>query len=103
MVVAVLVTASLFAQEPAARGSFADLPGVRLWFTDTGGSGQPIVLLHAATGTTESWAPQIEAFAKAGYRVVAFDPAAGAGPFRCQGPDRSRGRPRRISMRWCRT
>src|SRR5262245_23289592 len=69
-----LTTFSLGAQAPPPRGAFADLPGVRLWFTDTGGSGQPIVLLHAATGTTESWAPQVEAFSKAGYRVVAFDP-----------------------------
>jgi pimeloyl-ACP methyl ester carboxylesterase len=69
-----LATVSLSAQAPSPRGGFADLPGVRLWFTDTGGNGQPIVLLHAATGTTESWAPQIEAFAKAGYRVIAFDP-----------------------------
>jgi pimeloyl-ACP methyl ester carboxylesterase len=57
----------------AADGTHADLPGVRLWFTDTGGSGQPLVLLHANTGTATSWEPQIEAFAKAGYRVIAFD------------------------------
>jgi pimeloyl-ACP methyl ester carboxylesterase len=44
-----------------------------LWLTDTGGSGEPIVLLHANTGTSEIWEPQIEAFAKAGYRVIAFD------------------------------
>jgi pimeloyl-ACP methyl ester carboxylesterase len=49
------------------------LPGVRLWFTDTGGNGDPIVLLHANTGTSEIWEPQIEAFSKGGYRVIAFD------------------------------
>ena len=49
------------------------MPGVRLWFTDTGGSGEPIVLMHAITGTSESWEPQIAAFSKAGYRVIAFD------------------------------
>jgi pimeloyl-ACP methyl ester carboxylesterase len=49
------------------------LPGVRLWFTDTGGNGEPVVLLHANTGTSEIWEPQIEAFSKAGYRVIAFD------------------------------
>ena len=58
---------------PASRREFASLPGVRLWFTDTGGSGEPIVLMHAITGTSESWAPQIGAFSKAGYRVIAFD------------------------------
>jgi pimeloyl-ACP methyl ester carboxylesterase len=46
---------------------------VRLWFTDTGGTGEPIVLMHAITGTSESWAPQIDAFSRAGYRVIAFD------------------------------
>jgi len=49
------------------------LPGVRLWFTDTGGNGEPVVLMHAITGTSESWAAQLDAFSKAGYRVIAFD------------------------------
>jgi pimeloyl-ACP methyl ester carboxylesterase len=54
-------------------GRHADLPGVRLWFTDTGGDGVPIVLLHANTGTSQSWDVQAAAFAAQGYRVVAFD------------------------------
>ena len=54
-------------------GIHADLPGVKLWFTDTGGSGAPIVLLHPNTGTVEIWQPQIAALAAAGYRVIAFD------------------------------
>jgi pimeloyl-ACP methyl ester carboxylesterase len=58
---------------PPPRSELAPLPGVRLWFTDTGGRGEPIVLMHAITGTSESWAIQIQAFAKAGYRVIAFD------------------------------
>ena len=29
--------------------------------------------MHAITGTSESWAQQIDAFATAGYRVIAFD------------------------------
>jgi pimeloyl-ACP methyl ester carboxylesterase len=66
---------SLAAQraEPPARQAFADLPGVRLWFSDTGGNGEPVVLMHAITGTSEVWQPQIEALAAVGYRVVAFD------------------------------
>jgi pimeloyl-ACP methyl ester carboxylesterase len=44
-----------------------------LWFTDTGGNGEPIVLLHANTGTSEIWEPQVAAFSKAGYRVITFD------------------------------
>jgi len=58
---------------PQPRRELAPVPGVRLWFTDTGGTGEPIVLMHAITGTSESWAPQIEALSKAGYRVIAYD------------------------------
>jgi pimeloyl-ACP methyl ester carboxylesterase len=54
-------------------GQYAELPGVRLWFTDSGGAGVPVVLLHANTGTSASWEPQAAAFSKAGYRVIAFD------------------------------
>ena len=60
-------------KSPAPRHELAALPGVRLWFTDTGGNGEPVVLLHANTGTSESWEPQIDALGKAGYRVIAFD------------------------------
>ncbi|MGH9253569.1 MAG: alpha/beta fold hydrolase [Vicinamibacterales bacterium] len=75
---------------PPARRDFANLPGVRLWFTDTGGNGEPVVLMHANTGTSEAWEPQVTALSKAGYRVIAFDrrgwgrseadPATGAQP-----------------------
>jgi pimeloyl-ACP methyl ester carboxylesterase len=58
---------------PPARQALADLPGVSLWFTDTGGRGEPVVLLHANTGTSETWAPQVAGLSKAGYRVIAFD------------------------------
>lgn len=61
------------APAPQIAGRHAELPGVKLWFTDTGGSGTPIVLLHANTGTSAEWAAQSVAFAQAGYRVVAFD------------------------------
>ncbi len=54
-------------------GRHADLPGVKLWFTDSGGDGVPIVLLHANTGTSESWDVQAADFAAQGYRVIAFD------------------------------
>lgn len=61
---------------PAAHaddGAFVELPNVRLWVTDTGGSGEPVVLLHANTGNSQSWQKQIPAFAQAGYRVIAID------------------------------
>ena len=53
--------------------SYADLPGVRLWYTDSGGDGPPLVLLHANTGNVETWEPNAPAFLAEGYRVVAFD------------------------------
>lgn len=59
------------AAEP--KGAHASLPGVKLWYLDTGGNGVPIVLLHANTGTSSNWTKQIDAFASAGYRVIAFD------------------------------
>jgi pimeloyl-ACP methyl ester carboxylesterase len=54
-------------------GTHAVLPGVRLWYTDTGGDGVPLVLLHANTGTVAAWQYQVPAFVAAGYRVIAFD------------------------------
>ncbi len=59
--------------ESPASGAYAELPGVKLWFTDSGGDGTPIVLLHANTGTSAAWAGQVEGFSRAGYRVIAFD------------------------------
>src|SRR5215472_12735509 len=61
---------------PAARAEeerFIELPNVKLWVTDTGGRGEPVILLHANTGTAESWQKQIPALSAAGYRVIAID------------------------------
>jgi pimeloyl-ACP methyl ester carboxylesterase len=58
---------------PAAREAYATLPGARLWYSDTGGSGVPVVFMHAATGSSRVWEYQIPAFTQAGYRVIAFD------------------------------
>ena len=71
-----LLTALLVAgpvQATETSGAYASLPGVKLWYTDTGGRGVPIVLLHANTGTSANWTRQNEAFSRAGYRVIAFD------------------------------
>ena len=54
-------------------GAYAELPGVKLWFTDSGGTGAPLILLHANTGTSAVWASQVTGFSRAGYRVIAFD------------------------------
>jgi pimeloyl-ACP methyl ester carboxylesterase len=52
---------------------YADLPGVRLWYTDSGGSGVAVILLHANTGNADNWQPNIPGFIEAGYRVITFD------------------------------
>jgi pimeloyl-ACP methyl ester carboxylesterase len=56
-----------------ANGAHAALAGVKLWFTDSGGVGVPIILLHPNTGNTAIWDKQTAAFAQAGYRVIAYD------------------------------
>jgi pimeloyl-ACP methyl ester carboxylesterase len=54
-------------------GVFVDLPNAKLWVTDSGGTGDPIILMHANTGTSENWQKQTPALVQAGYRVIAFD------------------------------
>ncbi len=49
------------------------LPGVDLYFEDTGGPGTPVVFLHALTGTADSWVYQVPAFTAAGYRCITYD------------------------------
>lgn len=62
----------LSGQTPALE-TYAAVPGARIFYIDTGGSGVPVVLLHAATGSSRVWEYQIPPFTKAGYRVIAFD------------------------------
>ena len=67
-------SASTSAQSGAPeRETLAALPGVKIWYRDTGGSGVPVVFLHAATGSSRVWEYQIPAFTKAGFRVIAYD------------------------------
>jgi pimeloyl-ACP methyl ester carboxylesterase len=70
--------ATLSAQTPVSaesvvREGYASVPGARIFYRDSGGNGVPLVLLHAATGSSRVWEYQIPAFAAAGYRVIAFD------------------------------
>jgi pimeloyl-ACP methyl ester carboxylesterase len=62
---------ALPAPVPAKEG-LATLPDTHLWYWDTGGNGPAIVLLHPATGSGLIWGYQQPAFAKAGYRVIAY-------------------------------
>ena len=58
-------------QVPVAEG-LLDAPGAQLWYWDTGGKGEAVVLLHPATGSGATWGYQQPALAKAGYRVIAY-------------------------------
>ena len=71
LIAACLLALSITATEQ--RETHADLPGVRLWYTDTGGAGEAVVFLHANTGSSRVWEYQIPAFVARGYRVIAYD------------------------------
>ncbi|HEX5282326.1 MAG TPA: alpha/beta hydrolase [Micropepsaceae bacterium] len=58
-------------QVPAKEG-LALLSATRLWYWDTGGTGQPVVFLHPATGSSQIWGYQQPVFAAAGYRVIGY-------------------------------
>jgi pimeloyl-ACP methyl ester carboxylesterase len=68
-------------QAPVTEG-VAQLPDAKLWFWDTGGSGEPVVLLHPASGSALIWGYQQPAFARAGYRVISYSRPGyyGSGP-----------------------
>jgi pimeloyl-ACP methyl ester carboxylesterase len=53
--------------------AYVELPGVRLWYSDSGGTGVPVIFLHAASGTGDSWVYQVPVFTAAGYRCITYD------------------------------
>jgi pimeloyl-ACP methyl ester carboxylesterase len=55
-----------------ARQEIAQLADTRLWFWDTGGTGEPVVLLHPASGSGLIWGYQQPVFAEMGYRVISY-------------------------------
>jgi pimeloyl-ACP methyl ester carboxylesterase len=59
------------AQAPVVEG-LLDVGGARLWYWDTGGKGEAVVLLHPATGSGASWGYQQPVFSQAGYRVTGY-------------------------------
>ncbi len=58
-------------QAPAHQ-DVAELPGTRLRYWDTGGSGRPVILMHAATQSAAGWVYQQPALAAAGYRAIGY-------------------------------
>ena len=53
--------------------TYADIGEAQLWVEDSGGFGPPLLLLHAAAGSSTAWAEQTPMFVAAGYRVIAID------------------------------
>lgn len=47
--------------------------GISLHYTDTGGDGRPVVLIHGWPLSGASWSEQIPALTAAGYRVLTYD------------------------------
>ncbi len=58
-------------EQVAAREGMAKLGDFSVGYWDTGGTGEPLVLLHPASGSALVWLYQQPVFAKAGYRVIA--------------------------------
>lgn len=59
-------------QQAPAHEAIAELPGTRLWYWDTGGTGRPVILMHAATHSAAGWVYQQPVLAQAGYRAIAY-------------------------------
>ena len=53
---------------------YVELPGINLWYYDTGReTGTPVIFMHAASGTCDSWVHQVPVFTEAGYRCITYD------------------------------
>lgn len=50
-----------------------DIPDAQLWYDDTGGDGEPVVFVHPAAASSETWVNQVPAFTAAGYRCITYD------------------------------
>src|SRR5262249_57338680 len=70
---AALMIVSSGAKGRAMSGASVELPNVNPWVADTAGTGDPVILLHANTGTSDAWQKQLPVLAQAGYRAIAFD------------------------------
>ncbi len=59
-------------KQVSAKEGMATLPDTTLGYWDTGGTGQPVMFLHPASGSALVWLYQQPVFANAGYRVIAY-------------------------------
>lgn len=58
--------------QPPFEEAIADIGDAQLWYTDTDGSGIPVVLLHPASQSGLIWLYQRPALAAAGFRVITY-------------------------------
>ena len=79
----VWVAAEMPRQAPATEG-LVDVKGAKLWYWDTGGSGQPVIFMHAGTQSGAGWGYQQPVFAAAGFRAIGY---SRRGYFRSEGGD----------------
>lgn len=56
-----------------ATEAHAPIGGHQIWYRDTGGTGTPVIFMHARTGSSQSWDYQVPAFVAAGFRVIVWD------------------------------
>ena len=57
----------------ARRAGIAEIQGEGFWYEDSGGSGAPVVLLHAGTGNSDYWRDEAVRLETAGFRVITYD------------------------------
>jgi len=51
---------------------FAEIASTRLWYWDTGGSGEAVILCHPASQSCQIWEYQRDVLVDAGFRVIAY-------------------------------
>ncbi|HEX7231285.1 MAG TPA: alpha/beta hydrolase, partial [Candidatus Binatia bacterium] len=59
-------------EQVPAKEDMARLGDTSLGYWDTGGTGEPVMFLHPASGSALVWLYQQPVFANAGYRVIAY-------------------------------
>lgn len=83
-----LASQARLSAQPAIVSGMVPVAGGGLFYRDSGGIGPAIVLLHAATGSADSWLDyQFPAFAAAGLRVIAYSRRGHTGSPFVSGPD----------------